>query len=96
MSTEQRNEVRRENLILQKAWRGKKIRDGVYEAYRRRLNARRRAQLAEKKRAMGAERWKVLQRMKYAKRVESEHRQRWQWLDEQMARPFPLPWLPLD
>ena len=96
MSTEQRNEVRRKNLILQKTWRDKKIREGVYEAYRRRLNARRRAQLAEKKRAMGTERWKALQRVKYAKRVESEHRRRWQWLDEQMARPFSLPWLPLD
>ena len=21
---------------------------------------------------------------------------RWQWLDEHRARPFPLPWLPLD
>ena len=89
VSTEQRNEVRRKSLILQKAWRDKKIREGVYEAYRRRLNARRRAQLAKKKRSMGAERWKALQRFKYAKRVESEHRRRWQWLDEQMAVPFP-------
>ena len=29
-------------------------------------------------------------------RVESIRRQRWQWLDEQLDRPFPLPWLPLD
>ena len=40
--------------------------------------------------------WKALQRVKYAKWVESEHRRRWQWLDEQLARPFPLPWLSLD
>ena len=29
-------------------------------------------------------------------RVESIRRQQWQWLDEQLDRPFPLPWLPLD
>ena len=96
MSEEQRNEVKRKNLILQKAWRNKMIQEGTYEAYRQRLNARRREQLAEKKRALRKEGWKALQRRKYTKRVESEHRRRWQWLDEQLARPFPLPWLPLD
>ena len=45
---------------------------------------------------MGIEGWKALQRVQYAKRVESEHRRRWQSLDEQLVRPFPLPWLPLD
>ena len=30
------------------------------------------------------------------KRVESIRRQHWQWLDEQLDRPFPLPWLPLN
>ena len=45
---------------------------------------------------MGIEGYKALQCVKYAKRVEFEHRRRWQWLDEQLARPFPLPWLPLD
>ena len=34
--------------------------------------------------------------MKYAKRFETEHRRRWKFLDEQLARPFPLPWLPLE
>ena len=28
--------------------------------------------------------------------VESIRRREWQWLDEQLDRPFPLPWLPLD
>ena len=72
------------------------IQGSTYEAYRQRLNARRGEQLAEKKRTMGAEGWKALQRVKYVKRVESEHRRRWQWLDEQLVRPFPLMWLPLD
>ena len=55
MSEEQRNEVKRKNLLLQKAWRERMIREGTYEEYRRRLNARRRQQMAEKKRAMGIE-----------------------------------------
>ena len=74
MPEEQQNEVRRKNLVLQKAWRDKMIREGTYEAYRQRLNARRREQLAKKKRVMGAEGLKALQRVKYVKRVESEHR----------------------
>ena len=32
----------------------------------------------------------------YARRAESERCKRWNWLDEHLARPFPLPWLPLD
>ena len=96
MSEEQRNEVKRKNLILQKAWRNKMIEEGTYEAYRQRLNARRREQLAEKKRALGVEGWKALQKEKYFRRAASQYRQRWQWLDERLARPFPLPWLPLD
>ena len=39
----------------QKAWRDKMIREGNYKEYQRRLNARRREQLAEKKRATGIE-----------------------------------------
>ena len=96
MSEEQHNEVKCKNLILQKAWRNKMIEEGTYEAYRQRLNARRREQLAEKKRALGVEGWKTLQKEKYFRRVASQYRQRWQWLDEHLARPFPLPWLPLD
>ena len=72
------------------------IQESTYEAYQERLNARRREQLAKKKRALGAEGWKALQKRKYTKRVESQNHQRWKWLDEHLARPFPLPWLPLD
>ena len=57
MSEEQRNEVKRKNLILQKAWRNRMFEEGTYEAYRQRLNARRRELMAEKKRAMGVEEW---------------------------------------
>ena len=94
MSEEQRNDVKRKNVSLQKAWRERMIREGTYEEYRRRLNARRRQQMAEKKRAMGIEEWKALQRAKYVTRAESKRRKRCHWLDEQLA--FPLLWLPLD
>ena len=40
--------------------------------------------------------WKKHQKAVYAKRAESERRKRWNWLEEQLARPFPLPWLPLE
>ena len=96
MSEEQRNEVKRKKLILQKAWRERMIREGTYEEYRRRLNARRRQQMAEKKRAMGIEGWRALQRAKYVRRAKSKRRKRCNWLDEHLARPFPLPWLPLE
>ena len=45
---------------------------------------------------LGVEGWKALQSQRYEKRVESIRRREWQWLDEQLDRPFPLPWLPLD
>ena len=70
--------------------------EGTYEAYKQRLNVRRRELQAEKKRALGDEGWKALQKQKYEKRVESIRRQHWEWLDEQLERPFPLPWLLLD
>ena len=96
MSEEQRNEVKRKNLILQKTWMHRMKDEGTFEAFRERLNARRRELVAAKKRALGVEGWKALQKEKYVKRTESLYRQRWQWLDEHLARPFPLPWLPLD
>ena len=96
MPEEKRNEVRRKNAQLQKNWMQKMKDKGTYEAYKQRLNARRREIQAEKRRALGDEGWKALQREKYEKRVESIQRQRRQWLDEQLDRPFPLPWLPLD
>ena len=96
MSEEKRNEVKRKNAQCQKNWMQKMKEEGTYEAYKHRLNVRRRALQAEKKRVLGEEGWKALQKQKYEKRVESIRRQRWEWLDEQLDRPFPLPWLPLD
>ena len=96
MSEEKRNEVRRKNALLQKKWMQKMKDAGTFEAYKQRLNARRREITAEKRRALGEEGWKALQSQRYQKRVESIRRQRWQWLDEELDRPFPLPWLPLD
>ena len=96
LSEEKRSEVRRKNAKMQKNWMQKMKDKGTYEAYKQRLNVRRRELQAEKKRALGDEGWKALQRERYEKRVESIRRQRWQWLDEQLDRPFPLPWLPLD
>ena len=52
MSEEQRNEVKRKNLILQKAWMQRMKDEGTLEAYRERLNARRREQVAAKKRSL--------------------------------------------
>ena len=96
MSEEQRNEVKRKNLILQKAWLQRMKDEGTYEAYRQRLNVWRQELVAEKKRALGAEGWKASQKEKYTKRAASLYRQRLQWLHEHLARPFPLQWLPLD
>ena len=76
MSEEKRQEVRRKNALLQKKWAQKMKDKGAYEAYKQRLNARRREIQAEKRRALGEEGWKALQREKYEKRVESTRRQR--------------------
>ena len=96
MSEEKRNELRRKNALLQKKWMQKMKDKGTFEAYKQRLNARRREIQLEKRRALGDEGWKALKREKYEQRVESIRCQRWQWLDEHLDRPFPLPWLPLD
>ena len=96
MIEEQRNEVKRKNAQCQRNWMQKMKEEGTYEAYKQRLNARRREIQAEKKRELGVEGWKALQSQRYEKRVESIRRREWQWLDEQLDRPFPLPWLPLD
>ena len=69
---------------------------GTYEAYKQRLNRRRREIAIEKKKALGVEGWQALQKQRYEKRVESIRRREWRWLDEALERPFPLPWLPLD
>ena len=96
MTEEQRAEVKRKNNQCQKNWRQKMKDQGTLEAYRQRVNAHRREQAAEKKRVLGEEGWKALQRQRYDKRVESIRRRNWSWLDEALERPFPLPWLPLD
>ena len=96
MTEEQRTEVKRKNAQCQKNWMQKMKEKGTYEAYKQRLNARRREIQAEKKRALGIEGWKALQSQRYEKRVESIRRRNWHWLDEHLERPFPLRWLSLD
>ena len=96
MTEEQRAEVKRKNAQCQRNWMQRMKREGTYEAYKQRLNARRRENAAEKKRLLGEEGWKALQKERYDKRVESIRRRNWSWLDEALERPFPLPWLPLD
>ena len=96
MTEEQRTEVKRKNNQCQKNWMQKMKNEGTFEAYRQRVNAQRREQAAEKKRVLGEEGWKALQRRRYEKRMESIRRRNWSWLDEALEYPFPLPWLPLD
>ena len=96
MTEEQRAEVKRKNNQCQKNWIQRMKKEGTYEAYKQRLNARRREIAAEKKRVLGVEGWKALQKERYDKRVESIRRREWSWLDEELEHPFPLPWLPLD
>ena len=93
MSEEKRNEVKKRNAQAQKNWMAKMKEEGTYEAYKHRLNERRRQLRAEKQRALGEEGWRALQKEKYRKRMETTQNQR---LAEQLERPFPLPWCPLD
>ena len=96
MTEDQRSEVRRKNALQQKKWAQNMKDKGTYEAYKPRLNARRREITAMKRQALGEAGWKALQSQKYQRRVEGIRRQHWQWLDDLLERPFPLPWLPLD
>ena len=96
ISEEQRIELRRKNALQQKKWAQNMKDAGTYEAYKQRLNARRREITAMKRQALGEEKWKALQSQRYQRRVEGIRRQHWQWLDDLLERPFPLPWLPLD
>ena len=96
MTEEQRSEVKRKNAQCQRNWMQKMRDKGTYEAYKQRLNARRRETAIEKKRELGEEGWQAIQKERYEKRVESIRRRNWSWLDEALERPFPLPWLPLD
>ena len=96
MTEDQRNVVKRKNAQCQKNWVQKMKDKGTYEAYKQRMNARRREIALEKKKALGEEGWKALQKQRYEQRVESIRLREWSWLDEALERPFPLPWLPLD
>ena len=96
MTEEQRNEVKRKNAQCQRNWMQKMKDKGLYEAYKQRLNTRRREIAHEKKRRLGEEGWKALQKQRYEQRMESIRLREWSWLDEALEHPFPLPWLPLD
>ena len=96
MTDEQRAEVKRKNAQCQRNWMQKMKDQGLYEAYKQRLNARRREIAREKKRLLGEEGWKALQKQRYDQRMESIRLREWSWLDEFLKCPFPLPWLPLD
>ena len=96
MTEEQRAEVKRKNNQCQKNWIQRMKKEGTYEAYKQRLNTRRREMAAEKRRILGEEGWRALQSQRYQQRVEAIRRREWSWLDEELERPFPLPWLPLD
>ena len=96
MTEEQRAEVKRKNNQCQKNWIQRMKKEGRYEAYKQRLNTRRREIAAEKRRILGEEGWRALQSQRYQQRMELIRRREWSWLDEELERPFPLPWLPLD
>ena len=96
LSQEKRDKIRRKNRILNRAWIKRKKEEGTYKEYKRQLNVRRRQKVVEKRQAMGEEAWKALQKEKYRQRIATQLRQRWKWLDHELARPFPLQWLPLD
>ena len=96
MTEEQRAEVKRKNNQCQKNWIQRMKKEGRYEAYKQRLNTRRREMAAEKRRLLGEEGWRALQSQRYQQRMELIRRREWSWLDEELERPFPLPWLPLD
>ena len=93
MTEERRSEVKRRNAQAQKNWMQKMKEEGTFEAYKERVNVRRRQLRDEKQRALGEEGWRALQKEKYQKRMASLQNQR---LAEHLDRPFPLPWLPLD
>ena len=95
-SEEKRDDIRAKNRVFNRRWTQRMKDEGTYEAYKERLNQRRRDLVQQKKQTMGAEAYAALQRQRYKHRVENERRQRWEWMDQQLDRPFPLEWLPLD
>ena len=64
MTENQRNVVKRKNAQCQKNWVQKMKDKGTYEAYKQRMNARRREIALEKKKALGEEGWKALQKQR--------------------------------
>ena len=96
LSQEKRDDIRAKNRILNRKWMQKMKDNGTYEAYKERLNQRRRDLVRQKKETMSAEAYADMQQQKYRHRVEGLRRQRWQWVDHLLERPFPLEWLPLD
>ena len=95
-SEEKRDDIRRKNNLFNRRWMQRMKDNGTYQAYKERLNKRRRELVRQKKEAMGAEAYNLLQQQKYRQRIEGLRRQRWQWVNQQLERPFPLTWLPLD
>ena len=95
-SEEKRDDIRAKNRVFNRRWTQRMKDEGTYEAYKERLNQRRRDLVQQKKQAMGPEAYAALQRRRYQHRMENERRQRWQHVNDQLSRPFPLKWLPLD
>ena len=95
LSQEKRDEMRVKNRILNRQWLQKMKDNGTFEAYKERLNRRRREIVKQRKQTMSAEAYNTMQRQKYRRRVEGQLRQRWDWLGQQLERPFPLEWVPL-
>ena len=93
---EKRDEIRHKNQVLNKAWIKRKKEEGTYQEYKRKLNIRRRQKVLGKRRAIGGEARKALQKQRYTQREATQLRQRWDWLDRELGRPFPLQWLLLD
>ena len=71
---EKRDEIRRKNRLLNKAWIERMKAEGKYKAHKQKLNVRRREKVAEKRHAMGEEAWKALQKQKYSQRVATQLR----------------------
>ena len=94
LSQDKRDEIRRKNRILNRQWMQKMRDNGTYDAYKERLN-RRRELTQLKKQAMSDHTYHADQQRRYRMRKECQLRQRWEWLDRQLERPFPLEWLPL-
>ena len=76
LSQDKRDEVRRKNRVLNRAWIKRKKEEGTYKEYKRQLNVRRPQKMVEKRQAMGEEAWEALQKQKYRQRVSTQLRQR--------------------